>query len=303
MTPAFVDAHIHATDTGIVLLGLDLAGTRSAADVLDRVASHAADLPADAVVVGHGWDESSWSEQTPPSAAELDRAGGGRSVYLSQVSVHSAVVSTALLERAPASTPGWDGGGWLRRDAHHVVREIAMGAISTAQRRLAQRAALQPRRIARHRRGARVRRPRHVQRGRLHAASWRSGREPGHARRVRLLGRARRRREGTGAGCRRCRRRPVRRRGARLADRASPQPVPRSRRCWLRARLRDRGAGRSAPDRLRGARHAGRIPRDRRRRDRHRDGRVRDRGREAGRGTRTRGSAPHRARRDCWTRR
>jgi len=142
VTPAFVDAHVHATDTGIVLLGLDLAGTRSAGDVLDRLASHAAGLPADAIVVGHGWDESSWSDQRPPSAEQLDRAAGGRGVYLSQVSVHSAVVSTALLERTPVTTPGYDAIGWLRRDAHHVVREIAMGAISTAQRDLAQRAAL-----------------------------------------------------------------------------------------------------------------------------------------------------------------
>jgi predicted amidohydrolase YtcJ len=142
VTPAFVDAHIHATDTGIVLLGLDLAGTRSATDVLDRLAAHAAGLPSDAIVVGHGWDESAWPDQTPPSAAELDRAAGGRSVYLSQVSVHSAVVSTALLDRAPASTPGWDGRGWLRRDAHHVVRGIAMGSIPPSQRDLAQRATL-----------------------------------------------------------------------------------------------------------------------------------------------------------------
>ncbi len=142
VTPAFVDAHVHSTDTGVVLLGLDLSGTRSAGDVLDLLTAHAADLPADAVVVGHGWDESTWADQTPPSAPELDRAGGGRSVYLSQVSVHSAVVSTALLARTPAGTPGYSGTGWLRRDAHHVVRGMAMGVISPAQRDAAQRAAL-----------------------------------------------------------------------------------------------------------------------------------------------------------------
>ncbi len=108
VTPAFVDAHVHTTDTGIGLLGLDLAGTRSAAEVLDRLSAHAATLPADAIVVGHGWDESTWVEQRPPSAPELDRAGGGRSVYLSQVSVHSAVVSTALLDQTPPATPGYD---------------------------------------------------------------------------------------------------------------------------------------------------------------------------------------------------
>ena len=142
VAPAFVDAHVHATDTGIVALGLDLSGTISAADVLDRVAAHAATLPGDAIVVGHGWDESSWSIQTPPSAAELDRAGGGRPTYLSQVSVHSAVVSSDLLARTPIHTPGYDAIGWLRRDAHHVVRGMTMGAMSNAQRDRAQRAAL-----------------------------------------------------------------------------------------------------------------------------------------------------------------
>ena len=75
VTPAFVDAHVHTTDTGTALLGLDLAGTRSAADVLDAVERHAAGLPVDAVVVGHGWDESGWAEKVPPSAAELSREG------------------------------------------------------------------------------------------------------------------------------------------------------------------------------------------------------------------------------------
>lgn len=142
VTPAFVDAHVHTTDTGIVLLGLDLAGTRSAADVLDRVAAHAGRLPADAVVLGHGWDESGWPVRQPPSAAELDRAAGGRRVYLAQASVHSAVVSTALLPAAPPDTPGWDPSGWLRRDAHHRVRAVAMGSLSAGQRRIAQRGAL-----------------------------------------------------------------------------------------------------------------------------------------------------------------
>jgi predicted amidohydrolase YtcJ len=142
VTPAFVDAHVHSTDTGVGLLGLDLSGTRSAGEVLAALEAHAAGLPADAIIVGHGWDESAWARQTPPSAAEIDRAGGGRQVYLSQVSVHSAVVSSALLAKAEPATPGWAGDGWLRRDAHHVVRGIAMGAISAAHRDLAQRAAL-----------------------------------------------------------------------------------------------------------------------------------------------------------------
>jgi predicted amidohydrolase YtcJ len=144
VTPAFVDAHVHATDTGITLGGLDLSATRSPGEVLDAVAAFSALLAADAVVVGHGWDESTWVVQTPPDPAELDRAGGGRMVYLSQASIHSAVCSTALLAAAPevVTTPGYDQSGWLRRAAHHLVRAIALGAITTAQRREAQLRAL-----------------------------------------------------------------------------------------------------------------------------------------------------------------
>lgn len=144
VTPAFVDAHVHATDTGLALSGLDLSGARSAGEVLDAVSAFAAGLPGDAVVLGHGWDESTWARPVPPGAAELDRAGGGRRVYLSQASIHSALVSRALLAACPGvvAVAGYDASGWLRRDAHHVVREVALGSISSAQRVAAQRAAL-----------------------------------------------------------------------------------------------------------------------------------------------------------------
>lgn len=139
VTPAFVDAHVHTTDTGLALTGLDLTHTRSPREVLDAVAAFATTLPASAVVLGHGWDESTWTEQTPPSAEELDRAAGGRMVYLSQASIHSALCSAALLSACSAQdAPGYDASGWLRRAAHHVARGIAFGSITAVQRRAAQ---------------------------------------------------------------------------------------------------------------------------------------------------------------------
>jgi predicted amidohydrolase YtcJ len=133
---------VHATDTGITLLGLDLAGTGTRSAVLDAVAGYAADLPGDAVVLGHGWDESGWVDQRPPTTGELERAGGGRAVYLSQASVHSAVVSPALLARVAPDVAGYDADGWLRRDAHHAVRRLAHGSLGATQRRRGQVAAL-----------------------------------------------------------------------------------------------------------------------------------------------------------------
>ena len=142
VTPAFVDAHVHTTATGFTLRGLNLAGTLSRAAVLDAVAAHAATLPADAVVIGHGWDESGWADQRTPTAAELDRAGGGRGVYLSRACVHAALVSSGLLTEQVRAAAGYDASGWLRRDAHHLVREVAFGSVTHAQVLDAQRAAL-----------------------------------------------------------------------------------------------------------------------------------------------------------------
>ncbi len=142
VTPAFVDAHVHTTATGFTLRGLNLAGTTSRTAVLDAVAAHAATLPADAIVIGHGWDESGWIDQRTPTAAELDRAGGGRGVYLSRACVHAALVSSGLLTAPVRAAAGYDASGWLRRDAHHLVREVAFGSVTHAQILDAQRAAL-----------------------------------------------------------------------------------------------------------------------------------------------------------------
>src|SRR2546423_249416 len=142
VAPAFVDAHVHTTSTGIALLGLDLSGTRSAGEVIERLAKHAAEHPADRVVIGHGWDESGWPVREPPSASEIGRAADGRPVYLSRVDAHSAVVSTALLATVTPDEPGWDPAGWLAPSAHHAVRRVALDAVSAQQRADAQRAAL-----------------------------------------------------------------------------------------------------------------------------------------------------------------
>ena len=149
VTPAFVDAHVHTTTTGLALTGLDLSGCATRASALDRIAAHAAALPDDAVVLGTGWDETAWDGSAPGgrqplTTEELDRAAGGRRLYLSRVDVHSAVVSSALLDAAPSAreASGYAGDGPLSRDAHHVVRAAALGSVTPAQRAAAQRAAL-----------------------------------------------------------------------------------------------------------------------------------------------------------------
>lgn len=143
VTPAFVDAHVHATSAGLQLTGLDLTRCRSLPECLaalrDFVAAHPGEL-----VWGHGWEETAWPENRAPSRAEIDVAAGGAAVYLSRVDVHSALVSTALLDRVPAArtADGYDEHGPLSRQSHHHARRVAQDSLTTAQRGEAQRAFL-----------------------------------------------------------------------------------------------------------------------------------------------------------------
>ncbi len=138
--PGFVDAHVHATSTGITLLGLDLSGTSSLAEALALISAAAREAKG-AVLLGHGWDETRWPEGRAPTRTELDRATWGSIVYLSRIDVHSAVVSSTLLAQLPGveQAAGFRADGLLSRQAHHQAREAALDSLGTGQRALAQR--------------------------------------------------------------------------------------------------------------------------------------------------------------------
>lgn len=140
LAPGFVDSHIHLTETGIALDGLQLGGVRSARELLDAVAASSGS-GAGGTLMGHGWDETQWDESALPSREELERASGGRPVYLSRVDVHSALVSSSLA--AAAELEGMDGsgaGGQVKRAAHTAARLAARRIPADAVRGYQQRA-------------------------------------------------------------------------------------------------------------------------------------------------------------------
>ncbi len=141
VVPGFVDSHVHTTDAGLALTGLDLGSATSLGECLQRVRTAASDLGSAELVWGHGWDETNWPENRPPSRAEIDAAVGDRPAYLSRVDVHSALVSSALAARADPGTPLHPDQPQTRA-AHHAVRNAAKSLVTPARRAAAQRAFL-----------------------------------------------------------------------------------------------------------------------------------------------------------------
>lgn len=140
VAPGFVDSHVHLTETGIALGSLRLDGVRSAGELLDAVAAWG----GTGTVMGHGWDESAWPDGTLPSREELERASGGRPVYLARVDAHSALVSSSLAAAANLPSPYSAGAGadsQVKREEHSAAR-LAARQFPTEQIQQFQRKAL-----------------------------------------------------------------------------------------------------------------------------------------------------------------
>lgn len=152
LAPGFVDSHVHLTETGIALDSLQLGGVRSARELLDAVAGFSGSASsAGGTVLGHGWDETQWADSALPTQEELERAAGGRQVYLSRVDVHSALVSSSLAAAAGLHTAGRNDtgssgtgssgtGSQVKRAAHTAARLAARQLPAEALRGYQQRA-------------------------------------------------------------------------------------------------------------------------------------------------------------------
>ncbi len=110
VTPAFTDAHVHTTATGLALTGLDLSGARTLSEALGLVRSgvRPGPCPGD-VLLGHRLGRRPLARAPSPRAPELDEAAGGRALYLPRIDVHSAVVTTAPCRTSSPASPRWAG--------------------------------------------------------------------------------------------------------------------------------------------------------------------------------------------------
>ncbi|TIC86667.1 amidohydrolase [Nocardioides sp. GY 10127] len=115
VVPGFHDAHNHMAWYGLSLQEVDLR-VPTLDDLYAAVAERAAGLPADAWVVGAGYDENKVGAH--PDRDGLDRAAGGRRVWLKHTSGHMCVVSSAVLgDLGLADAPREVAGGLVVCDA------------------------------------------------------------------------------------------------------------------------------------------------------------------------------------------
>ena len=98
--PGLIDAHGHVMGLGEAALALDVTGTRSIAELQQRLKDYAAANPNLRWIRGGGWNQELWSDGRMPTAADLDAAVSDRPVWLERVDGHAAVGNNAALSAA-----------------------------------------------------------------------------------------------------------------------------------------------------------------------------------------------------------
>ena len=97
--PGLIDAHCHFYQLGLAQEQVDLRGSKSVEEIIDRINSHLEENN-DEVILGRGWDQNLWEEKVFPNKAALDQAFPGKLVILERVDGHAAYVNSEVLNRA-----------------------------------------------------------------------------------------------------------------------------------------------------------------------------------------------------------
>lgn len=132
MLPGLIDAHAHVVGLGQLLTQVDLTGSTSLDEALERVEEYAASNPDLPWIVGRGWNQELWQENTFPTALDLDQVVEDRPVFLSRIDGHAAWVNSVALTIGDVTRETQDPvGGRVIRDEEGDPTGILVDAAET----------------------------------------------------------------------------------------------------------------------------------------------------------------------------
>jgi predicted amidohydrolase YtcJ len=116
VVPGLNDAHMHLEGIGARELLFDLEGTKSIAELQQKLAARVRGAAAKKWIVGRGWIETHWPEKRFPTRRDLDAVAPDHPVMLTRADGHALVANSVALRLAGVTrdTPDPSGGEILR---------------------------------------------------------------------------------------------------------------------------------------------------------------------------------------------
>ena len=116
VVPGIVDAHAHLLGLGSALRRVNLAGSASYDEVIERVKTFSRDVKPGDWITGRGWDQNRWTNKEFPTHDALSRAFPNNPVVLTRIDGHALLANAKAMELAgvAASTTDPEGGRIIR---------------------------------------------------------------------------------------------------------------------------------------------------------------------------------------------
>ena len=97
--PGFIDAHAHFVGYGMSLQTVNLVGTKSWEECIEKVKAFATENK-EGWITGRGWDQNDWELKEFPNNEVLDTLFPDRPVLLTRIDGHAAIANAKALELA-----------------------------------------------------------------------------------------------------------------------------------------------------------------------------------------------------------
>ncbi len=97
--PGFNDGHSHFLGYGLSAFNVNLIGTTSFDEVIERVIDHHENFPSE-WITGRGWDQNDWEKKEFPTKEKLDKAFPETPVVLRRVDGHALIANSEAMKRA-----------------------------------------------------------------------------------------------------------------------------------------------------------------------------------------------------------
>jgi len=111
VVPGIVDAHAHLLGLGNTLQRVNLVGSKSYDEVVDRVKAWAKDAKPGVWIQGRGWDQNLWPTKEFPTHEALSRAFPNNPVVLTRIDGHALVANAKAMELAHVTATTADPSG------------------------------------------------------------------------------------------------------------------------------------------------------------------------------------------------